>query len=265
QRVCWGIPDSCASRNTPTLSVQAAEHFARSDRRSRTDDAGRAELASESASVRTIPVSHLCRTGRRAWRSPAARDLLFIGVVSGSVVGLEIPLNFFGPLVAFIARSERLQLDAFAMALFVSPFLLSVFMLRRWLESCREVRQRRALEGQLQHQAFYDTLTSLPNRALFLDRLRQALARTHRRSGPEGVAVLLLDLDDFKLINDSLGHAAGDDLLCSVAQRLSDSLRPGDTAARLGGDEFALLLEPVADAAELVVVAEQLRAAVHAP
>src|SRR6185437_3200844 len=100
---------------------------------------------------------------------------------------------------------------------------------------------------------------------LFLDRLRQALARTHHRSGPEGVAVLLLDLDDFKLINDSLGHAAGDDLLCSVAQRLSDSLRPGDTAARLGGDEFALLLEPVADAAEVVVVAEQLRALVHAP
>jgi hypothetical protein len=153
RRVCKGIPDSCASGNTPTLSVQAAEHFARSDRRSRTDDAGRHESASKSASIRTIPVSHLYRTSRRAWRSAAARDLLLIGVVSGSVVGLEIPFNFFGPLVAFIARSERLQLDGFAMALFVSPFLLSAFMLRRWLESRREVRQRRALEGQLQHQA----------------------------------------------------------------------------------------------------------------
>ena len=114
----------------------------------------------------------------------------------------------------------------------------------------------RLVEGrdQLVHQAFHDTLTGLPNRALFRDRTQHALARAYngRREIPGRVAVLFCDLDDFKAINDSLGHNAGDQLLQQVAARLSTTLRLEDSIARLGGDEFAILLEdvPAASAAE---------------
>ncbi|HEY8489573.1 MAG TPA: EAL domain-containing protein [Dehalococcoidia bacterium] len=105
----------------------------------------------------------------------------------------------------------------------------------------RDITERRALEEQLTHQAFHDPLTGLANRALFRDRVEHALARSGRYG--KGVAVLFLDLDGFKTVNDSLGHAAGDQMLVAVAGRLRASLRPADTAARLGGDEFAVMLE----------------------
>jgi len=111
--------------------------------------------------------------------------------------------------------------------------------------NCRDVTDRRALEAKLEHQAFHDELTGLPNRALFHDRLGLALARTGRHQGP--TAVLLLDLDDFKAVNDSLGHGAGDQVLVQAAERFSACVRVGDTVARLGGDEFAVLLEEVAE------------------
>jgi diguanylate cyclase (GGDEF)-like protein/PAS domain S-box-containing protein len=106
----------------------------------------------------------------------------------------------------------------------------------------RDVTDRKRLEEQLQHEAFHDPLTGLANRALFGDRVTHALARTSR--GPvEQLAVLFVDLDDFKVVNDSLGHAAGDELLTSVGERIRACLRRQDTAARLGGDEFGVLLE----------------------
>jgi diguanylate cyclase (GGDEF)-like protein/PAS domain S-box-containing protein len=107
----------------------------------------------------------------------------------------------------------------------------------------RDVTERKALEEQLKHQAFHDSLTGLANRALFTDRVEHALARLGR--GPNSLAVLFIDLDDFKTVNDSLGHAAGDQLLVAVSRRLQAGLRPADTAARLGGDEFGVLLEDV--------------------
>ncbi len=130
------------------------------------------------------------------------------------------------------------------------------------------IGHREALERRLEYRAFHDPLTGLPNRALFADRLEQALARAGRRGGDgEGggiVAVLLVDLDDFKGVNDSLGHAAGDALLTAVGERLRSCLRPADTAARLGGDEFAVLLEN-ADEEEAAGVARRVSAALRAP
>ena len=105
----------------------------------------------------------------------------------------------------------------------------------------RDITERKGLEAQLTRLAYYDHLSGLPNRALFLDRLRQALARGERQG--RAVTILFLDLDNFKVINDSLGHGVGDRLLAAVAERLRSTLRAGDTAARFGGDEFAVLLE----------------------
>ena len=126
-----------------------------------------------------------------------------------------------------------------------------------------ETTERRRLERQLVHQAFHDALTGLPNRALFLDRVEHARSRVRRRH--EGVAVLFLDLDNFKIINDSLGHAAGDLLLVAVAERLSGCIGSGDTAARFGGDEFAILLEDLADWGSVTEMAEVIINAFEEP
>jgi diguanylate cyclase (GGDEF)-like protein len=122
--------------------------------------------------------------------------------------------------------------------------------------------ERKALEDQLTYRAFHDPLTGLPNRALFSDRLVHALARAKRRGerGESGaVAVLYLDLDEFKRFNDSLGHHAGDRLLIRVAERVAGGMRSGDTFARFGGDEFVILLEDLEDVGQAVTVAERIK------
>lgn len=120
----------------------------------------------------------------------------------------------------------------------------------------RDVSERKAFEDELRRAAFHDALTGLANRALFEDRLRHALASRLRNSRP--LAVLFLDLDDFKTINDSLGHRAGDALLTGVAARIDSLVRPTDTAARLGGDEFAVLLDCVENKAEAQDIATRI-------
>src|SRR5918995_23861 len=119
-----------------------------------------------------------------------------------------------------------------------------------------DVTERKALVEQLSYQAFHDLLTGLPNRALFMDRLERALARANRRGNK--VSVLFVDLDNFKVINDSLGHEVGDQLLIAVAERLKTCLRPEDTAARLGGDEFTILVEDISSVGEGVQIAERI-------
>jgi diguanylate cyclase (GGDEF)-like protein len=126
-----------------------------------------------------------------------------------------------------------------------------------------DIAQRTALEQELAHRAFHDPLTELPNRALLVERLQHALARTAR--GLARPAVAFVDLDDFKLINDSLGHKLGDELLATISQRLRAAIRPGDTAARLGGDEFVILLEDIVDAQSAIAVVERLLTRLQAP
>ena len=128
--------------------------------------------------------------------------------------------------------------------------------------------ERKALEDQLAHRAFHDSLTGLPNRALFRDRLVHALSRAKRQAEQGqvgGVALLYIDLDDFKRFNDSLGHAAGDQLLVGVAERIAARLRLGDTFARFGGDEFAMLLEDLEDVGYAADVAERIKRDLSAP
>ena len=129
--------------------------------------------------------------------------------------------------------------------------------------TARDVDERRAFEEQLRHRAFHDPLTQLANRALFYDRIEHALTRDARDE--QHVAVLFVDLDDFKVVNDGMGHAVGDEILVGVAGRLRGCLRSADTAARLGGDEFGVLLEHVAGSNEVVQAAERILAGFDEP
>jgi len=129
--------------------------------------------------------------------------------------------------------------------------------------SFRDVTDRKQLEDRLSYQAFHDSLTGLGNRALFQDRLDHAVARTERTGGQ--LAVLFCDLDNFKNVNDVLGHSAGDALLQSMAEILVGCLRKTDTAARLGGDEFGIIVEEITDHDDVRTLAERILEAIHEP
>ena len=131
------------------------------------------------------------------------------------------------------------------------------------LISLRDITERKGLEQRLMQQALHDPLTGLPNRTLFMNRLERSLARGRRRESR--VAVLFMDLDNFKFVNDSLGHAAGDLLLVAVSKRVQPCLRSEDTIARLGGDEFAILIEDVKYTSEPAYVAERIVEELQAP
>jgi len=126
-----------------------------------------------------------------------------------------------------------------------------------------DITDRKIAEEQVSYQAYHDALTGLPNRSLFRDRLNQALSQAQRHN--IGIAVLFLDLDHFKLINDTLGHSIGDWLLKEVAMRLKTSIRDGDTVARLGGDEFTILLPDISRSEDLAHVAQKILDTISAP
>ena len=158
----------------------------------------------------------------------AAEVLAQVASSGGTVANVEFRVRHKNGSFRWVDASVTNLLDEPEVNAFVANF--------------RDITDRKNLEDQLAHQAFHDPLTGLANRALLLDRIEHALATTRR--DPKGhLALLYLDLDDFKTVNDALGHEAGDELLREAAGRLSGGLRPGDTASRLGGDEFAVLLE----------------------
>ncbi len=157
--------------------------------------------------------------------------------------------------------------EAFWVDLEVSPVWDEARRLTHWVAVGRDITERKTAEEKIQYLAFYDPLTRLPNRQLLLDRLQRALSdRDHPREG----ALMFIDLDNFKVLNDTLGHQKGDQLLQQVAERLRSCVHRGDTVARLGGDEFVILLEnsghkPLAPAAAARVVSERILAKLGEP
>jgi diguanylate cyclase (GGDEF)-like protein/PAS domain S-box-containing protein len=245
------------------------------------------------------------RTRRRLTRAAAARDARFRALVTGSSdavmrVGADGRVAYCSPAVTAIAGRDPADVEGAPLAALAHPDdreavagigagpgtgAVAWRMRRRTggfvavetvvsdhrddpdvaglILATRDVTARRAAEARLAHQALHDPLTDLANRVLFMDRTAHALARASRGGGEP--AVVMIDLDDFKTVNDTLGHAAGDALLVEVAGRLREAVRAGDTVARLGGDEFAVLLEGADARDEAVAAADRLLGAVRAP
>jgi diguanylate cyclase (GGDEF)-like protein len=179
--------------------------------------------------------------------APARRWLSVHGSTSddGASPSSLLPYLTVAAANAFLLRWATTTGNTDILPLLGGTFIVSLLAVALQDVAVRRSARREALEEQLVHRAFHDELTGLANRALFTNRVEQALLRAQRDASR--TAVLFLDLDDFKEINDSLGHAAGDALLIQAAERLRTCLRAGDTAARLGGDEFAVLLERCSD------------------
>ena len=180
------------------------------------------------------------------------------GVVLNAIDGLAA--DSASRLIEFRVRSASdawLQVETFVTNLLDTPAIAGIVM------NLRDVTERWEFEQQLTHQAFHDPVTGLANRALFRNRVEHALNR--RRDGNRSIAILFLDLDDFKTVNDTFGHLIGDELLRTTGARVSESLRGGDTAARLGGDEFAILLEDVDDLETVTGIAARLLEVVREP
>lgn len=145
----------------------------------------------------------------------------------------------------------------------ISPIKDGEGNITHFVATARDITERMAVQEQLQHLAHHDVLTGLPNRMLFMDRLQQALDRARRRG--RTFAIMFLDLDEFKRINDVHGHVTGDRVLRDVAARLRDAVRVSDTVARFGGDEFAFVVDDLAQATDLAIVAAKIRQAFAEP
>jgi diguanylate cyclase (GGDEF)-like protein/PAS domain S-box-containing protein len=173
---------------------------------------------------------------------------------------IEEAMNIPGPPIAVECRLRR-EDESYCPAEVTITNLLDLPAVRGLVLNTRDVSERKALEEKLTHQAFHDSLTNLPNRAAFRVNLDHALHLDAERR----IAVLFLDLDDFKSVNDTLGHDVGDQLLTAVGARIASTLRPGDTVARLGGDEFAVLLRNMEDERTATRVADRITRQLAAP
>ena len=166
-------------------------------------------------------------------------------------------------LERWVVRHEKWQVDELLLLLALLSTVLAAFAWRRWKEANTEIARREALQEELEHRATHDALTGLPNRALLMDRLEHAVERAVRERVM--IAVLFIDLDDFKYVNDAFGHEAGDGLLAQAAGRLKRCLRSADTVSRIGGDEFVVVLESVEDAERVAEVIGRIMEGLGAP
>ncbi len=192
---------------------------------------------------------------------------LWVGASLRDLVAERLPeITGFGATLDLLGAGEHASWEASIQTLGnAPPRILNLTVtnhidtpeLGGWVITARDVTDEARLTSELRHQALHDTLTGLPNRALLFDRIAHALERS-ARSANDQLAVALVDLDEFKSVNDSLGHDIGDALLRAVATRLQSAVRPGDTVARLGGDEFALLMEDTSEAEAILVTQRAL-------
>ncbi len=204
----------------------------------------------EASRLSGVPLAQMVgRSTPDFYVDPGVRDGLVADLMTGSVSGREVRLRRAdGTMYWALVSIRRLSFDG-------RPAVIAGF----W-----DMTGQKELEEKLRHTALHDPLTGLPNRAYFFDLLRGELARA-RRDPFHHFAVLFIDLDGFKRVNDTLGHDAGDAVLVEVARRLRACLRETDTAARVGGDEFTVLLVQTRDAPEAATIAERMVAAVSAP
>lgn len=186
-------------------------------------------------------------------RSATLRESVLTIAIGAFATVLAIYFQIVMTVVEWVRQHGAWAIYELVTVVVIAVCALSVFFLRQY---GRELRERKALQSQLAHQSLHDTLTNLPNRVLFTDRAEHALARAKRRQ--ETVAILFIDLDDFKALNESLGHEAGDSLLVEVGRRLSACVRSEDTVARFGGDEFAVLIESSPNQEGAIQVAARL-------
>jgi diguanylate cyclase (GGDEF)-like protein/PAS domain S-box-containing protein len=228
----------------------------------------RRRVAEEASRLAAIPQGHpnpileVDGEGRLAYANPAAEGLaLELGLPSAVRL---LPPNHCALVDDCLRTGEGLRVEVRVGGRMVSwvyhpqPGVRAVHLF------AEDVTERKRTEARLVHQALHDALTGLPNRKCFTDRLAELLARRRRGESPQ-FGVLFLDLDRFKVVNDSLGHHVGDELLIAVADRLRGCLREGDLVARLGGDEFAVLLEDVEGEEGAAAAAERIAAAVATP
>lgn len=193
----------------------------------------------------------------------AQRDAWWLVLACAVVYSIAGEFHFFEWLFDFTREHEDLELDElFSVAIFL-PIAGAAYIARRNRELRDEVERRRQAEEAVKRLANFDRLTGLPNRNLLEDRLAQAIARAKRRRSK--LAVLFIDLDGFKGVNDAHGHDVGDDLLREVASRIRKQVREPDTAVRLGGDEFLVLLDEVGAIGHIGEIAQRLITEVSLP
>lgn len=225
-----------------------------------------------------VGIWHIDATGMTTYLNPAMADLLeldhrseiqgesyhrFFSTESLERIRHERQRRYQGIASSYEAELVGLRGTHRTVLISGAPIESAHGVLEGTIGTFVDITERKAAEELLEHQALHDPLTELPNRALFTDRLEQALARTSRRPGL--VAVLFIDLDRFKVINDSLGHSVGDALLIRIGERLRRTIRRGDTVARLGGDEFAILLEEIPEKPVALETAGRLQEALAEP
>ena len=199
----------------------------------------------------------------RGSTSRAFRELLLIAALCVLFYFLTRSYDLAERLIAFLATMEEFELDELIPTSLFGLVLLTVFAVRRSRENRRLLLDKMETHGQIEQLAYFDALTGLPNRTLLLDRLQQAMARCNREK--DRLAVIFIDLDGFKKINDSMGHAAGDRYLVAIADRLGKRLRAMDTLARFGGDEFVLLQNGVRSEAACLQSVERVLSMIAQP